>query len=521
MPAAADLAGIARARGRIALRVAAAIGLACVLGSCSPSAPQWHGGIRNVLVISLDALGATHAGAYGYPRDTTPRLDALAEEGTLFERAYAPQVWTLTSHLTMMTGLHPQVHGASHKRPARERVETLADRLSSAGFETAAFVGTGGYMDARFGLGRGFARYEVLPGPAHRTTARRLAWLEEQADRQRKDPSARFFLFAHYYDVHSDFGTPVPYESPPEFARRYWPEGLEWDRSGDTQLLIEMEKAGDVTEADRQAVTAFYDGSVRYCDQHCLGTLLDGLEELGLARNTLVVVTSDHGEELFEHGMCSHQQPYDETARIPLVVRGPGIAAGRRVEALAGLVDLTPTILSLLGLDAPDGLQGHDWANALGGAPGNEPRRVYVDGIFGGLPDVYWRYPSAVVADEPEGRFGAIATVDYTPAGPSDGGAGGGSPTTTRRYRFSLAGPVELYDLRADPHQRVDIAAARPEIADRLGEALVAWYEENEERRVVAGADAPRADFLDPSERERLRALGYVHDDVHRDAPSE
>jgi arylsulfatase A-like enzyme len=489
--------------------------------SCTPDAPEWHGGIRNVVVISLDALGATHAGAYGYPRDTTPRLDALAREGTLFERAYSPQVWTLTSHLTMMTGLHPQVHGASHKRPAREGVETLAERLSSAGFETAAFVGTGGYMDARFGLGRGFARYEVLFGPAHRTTTRRIEWLEEQAERQRKDPRARFFLFAHYYDVHSDFGTRVPYDSPPEFARRYWPEGLVWDRSGDTQLLIEMEKAGDVTEADRQAVTALYDGSVRYCDEHCLGRLLDGLEELGLASSTLVVVTSDHGEEIFEHGMCSHQQPYEETARVPLVVRGPGIAAGHQVGAIAGLVDLTPTILSLLGLDAPAAVQGHDWADALGGTPGTAPRRAYVDGIFGGLPDVYWGYPSAVIGDEPEGRFSAIASVAYTLLGTPDASAGRATPAGVRRYRFSLAGPVALFDLRADPNQRVDIAAERPEIADRLGRALIAWYEENEERRVVGGADAPPATFLDAEERERLRALGYVHDDVQGDAPDD
>ena len=108
------------------------------------------------MLVSLDALGATHTGAYGYARPTTPHLDQLAREGVLFERAYAQQVWTLTSHLSMLTGLYPQVHGASNRRPARSSAPSLAERLAEAGFETAAFVATDIYMSPRFGFARGF-----------------------------------------------------------------------------------------------------------------------------------------------------------------------------------------------------------------------------------------------------------------------------------------------------------------------------------------------------------------------------
>lgn len=473
--------------------------LGCVLAllACSPSAPIDEGP-RHVVLVSLDALGARHVGAYGYARETTPRLDALAREGVLFEKAYTQQVWTLTSHITMLSGLHPQAHGASQETPAREGIPHLARILSAAGFETAAFVGAGGYLEPRFGLGRGFGRYEILPQPAHIAQARRAEWLAEQAARAEEDPGHRFFLFTHYYDVHSDVGTRYPYASPPEYRERFWPEGLDWPRRGDTRLLDRLQKEG-ASEDDRRAIAALYDAGVRYCDEHCLGSLLDQLASLGLAEDTLLIVTSDHGEEIYEHGMCSHQQPYEETSRVPLVVRGPGVARGRRSAMTAQHVDLLPTVLSLLGLPVPEAAQGIDlgpWLAAESEPAPPAPRDAFVDGILGGLPHVYWRYPSAIVSEDATGRFALVAPVDHPRRG--DG------------HDFALAGPGELYDLRADPEQQHDLRAAQPQRAARLAEKLLDWYRRNE---AIARPDraGPRP-MLDEAERARLRALGYVHE---------
>jgi arylsulfatase A-like enzyme len=160
------------------------------------------------------------------------------------------------------------------------------------------------------------------------------------------DPEHRFFLFAHFYDVHSDFKTDVPYFAPPPYDLMFLPGGLNWKHRGDSALLQELYKSGKVTPEDRRILTALYDGGVRYCDEKGVGPLLEKLRELKFDDDTLVIITSDHGEEIFEHGESIHQQPYEETSRVPLVFKGPGIPRGLRLPYLAELVDLMPTVLS-------------------------------------------------------------------------------------------------------------------------------------------------------------------------------
>jgi arylsulfatase A-like enzyme len=470
------------------------------LASCAEDPAPDTTTIRNLVLVSLDALGAKHTGAYGYARPTTPHLDQLAREGVLFERAYAQQVWTLTSHLSMLTGLYPQVHGASKRRPARRRAPNLAERLAEAGFETASFVATDIYMSPRFGFARGFGHYKIQSGDARQVNRARFAWLEQQARRQRTDPEHRFFLVAHYYDIHSDVGSEVPYAAPPPYSRQFLPEGTDWGRAGDTSLLLEMQRSGEVTDEDRVALTAFYDGGVRYCDEECLGALLAELRRLDLYEQTLVVVTSDHGEEIFEHGMCSHQQPYEETARVPLVFRGPSLAEGRRVDATVELVDLMPTLLSLVDLEVPSDVQGRDlsaWLRAGVPTPEVEPRDAHVDGIWGGLPDIYWRYPSALTSELEGRRWSYVNLVHH-----AEDGTG---------FRFELRQPGEVYDLDQDPLQQRNLAARLPDMERILGERLLRWYAENDSLARRLGEPEQDGPILDEKERERLRALGYVH----------
>lgn len=454
---------------------------------------------RHLLLVSLDALGAKHVGAYGEVRDTTPHLDALAREGVLFEEAWVQQVWTPTSHLSLLTGVYPQTHGASHERAAHPRVPTLAEILAAKGFDTAAYTGIGGYMRPESGLGRGFDTFVIGTGDARVDTPGRLGWLAEQATRSAADPEHRFFLFAHAYDVHSDVGTEVPYASPPAYRAHFANAQRGWERRGDTALLDELGRSGGPSARDVEAVHELYDAGVRFTDAEALAPLLDALDRLGLAEDTLVVVTADHGDEIFEHGRGGHQQPYRETARVPLVMRGPGLPAGRRVEELVELVDLAPTLLAQLGIEAPEIMQGEDLSPLLTRPEGATPQRgsAFVDGIMGGVDSVFWRYPASVVADFDDGRWAYVAKVRETP-GP-DGLA------------FRVRGPEELYHLGDDPEQERNRIDEEPQRAALLRSRLLAWYADNYRlHRRLGAVETTPIEFSQEEERQ-LEALGYGH----------
>lgn len=475
------------------VRLSPGVGLALLwtLGcGVPPDAPA----IRNVVLVSLDALGAKHVGTYGYPRDTTPNLDSLAAEGAVFESAYTQQVWTLSSHLTMVTGLTPQAHGASRRRPSSAGATSLAEILKQNGFATAAFMGAGGYASPAFGLGRGFDTFQTGVGDARRDNRARMRWLDEQARLLRQQPERRFFLLAHYYDPHSDANTEFPYHAPEPYRSRYL-GSMRWDRRGDTSLLFDLQREGGPSALGARFLTALYDGGARYADEVGLGPLLQKLRHLDLADDTLVIVTADHGEQIFEHGKCCHRQPYVETAWVPLVMRGPGIAPGIRIPDLVQLVDLTPTILSLLSIPAPDHVQGRDLSPLLRG-DSLPPSPAFVDGIFGGAPPYLDRQPSCVTLDIDGRRWSYVNTVYDRPG---DGG---------RIFETRSVG--ELYLLDEDPEQHNDVAAGHPELVRRLNARLIAWYAESE---ALARSLGPAADHdwpLGDQERERLRALGYA-----------
>ena len=447
--------------------------------------------IRNVVLISIDALGAKHTGAYGYERNTTPNLDRFASEGTLFVYAYAQQMHTLSSHLTMMTGLYPQAHGASVDRVASRKAITLAQILKQHGFTTAAFTGKVGYAGPRFGLGRGIDLYRTGSGDAVEENGPRFKWLEAQARARAEDPDHRFFLFAHFYDVHSDFKTEVPYYAPPPYGLKFLPGGLDWEYRGDSTLLQEIYKSGKVTEHDKQILAALYDGGVLYCDERGVGPLLQKLHALDFDDDTLVIITADHGEELFEHGEGIHQQSYEVTSRVPLVFRGPGIPRGLRLPYLAELVDLMPTILSLLSLPAPEYVEGDD-LNPLffGEKPATQVARVdgnrkdnetFKSNLIVEREGIRWSYMNRIIA-APEGE-----------------GTG-----------FVLKDKGELYNLDRDPDQSVNLARYHRSLAGELETALLAWYTETDALGRKLGGSAKGTAVISEEAKQRLRGLGYV-----------
>ncbi len=350
-----------------------------------------------VILVSIDTLRPDRLGCYGGEWPTSPNLDLFREDSALFSNAISQAPSTLPSHATMLTSLLPEHHGASFSRraPLPGDLPTLATVLAAAGFRTAAFTG-GGQIAPEFGLDRGFEVYGVNKGGPDFADAvgSGLEWLSRDLDR----PA---FLFLHTYEVHH------PYV-PDADLLQIFDDGYAGplpDRI--SKKLLDGINRGETRIDDRDLahIVAAYDAEIRSVDE-AFGELLRGLERLGLAENTLLVFTSDHGEEFGEHGVVgwhSHTL-YDELLRVPLLIRFPdGFAAGQTVEAQVRLLDLAPTITSAAGIEAPSTFEGIDLELVIDGLPTPLPAVSQMDWQEGQPPlsvrSLNWKlYPKVVLA---------------------------------------------------------------------------------------------------------------------------
>ncbi len=327
-------------------------------------------GVRHVVLISIDTCRADHLSCYGFKRETTPHIDAVAREGVLFEQALSPVPLTTPAHSSMLTGTYPPTHGVrlnNGESLAASNV-TLAEVLKDAGYQTAAFVG--GYpMDAAFGLNQGFETYDSrftrssekssthLERIAEEVSRPAMAWLDQHS-------GDRFFLFLHFYDAHLD------YEPPPPFASTY---------------------------ADDR-----YAGEIAYVD-NWIGQIVDRLRALGVYDDTLLIITADHGESLGDHGERAHGFfIYESTVHVPLIIRAPHGPKGNRFEGRVSLVDLMPTVLDLAGLQTPERVQGTSLRRGMEeGRTQGGPRPLYCESLeatqfqcsgLHGIVDGPWKY---------------------------------------------------------------------------------------------------------------------------------
>lgn len=432
----------------------------------------------NVLLISIDTLRADHMGVYGYPRPTTPHIDAWARTGIVFTQAWAPSHHTLVSHMSLFTSQYPDVHRIlAWNRSAKgvaldERGVTLAEMLHSAGYSTAAFVRSCYWLDARFGFAQGFDSYRARGGDAAlMNRAAVFPWLHKHRDE-------RFFLFVHYYDVHSDWRN-LPYASPPGFRSKFTSDYHgSFTGCGDgvcaTRYLMKLDREGkQLDAADLDYIRGLYDGGVAFTDQQ-VGALLDELKALGLYDRTLVALIADHGEAFREHGRFIHSQLYREITHVPFILSGPKPFAGpRRIDEPVQILDLMPTILDVLGIPPVPEIQGRSLLPLMeGGAGPTAP--IFMTGRRGfGVVEGQWK-------------------LIFRP-GVSRG---------------------ELYDLAADANERRDLMATHPVVARRLMETLKSWRAENARKRerLAKDARAKRPRHVRPSaaDLERLRNLGYA-----------
>ncbi len=454
------------------------------IGRAPESAPSLEDGRRpNVLLVSIDSLRADHLHAYGYPRETSPAIDALARDGALFRVVVAPSSWTLPSHMTLLTALPPELHGVTtNERRLEPRALTLAEVLRDAGYATAGFVAAP-YVRAMYGFDQGFDVYDesivaeglfdsLLGVTSPESTRLVTRYLEEWNTAGRKKP---FFVFLHLWDVHYDYQPPPPYDT-------MFDPDYDGPITGKDFLFDPNIRKG-MPERDYAHVLALYDGEIRFVDEH-IGRIVDHLRTLGVLDETVVVVTSDHGEEFLEHGRKGHGETlYDEVLLVPLVIRfPPGVARGRVIAEQVRLMDVAPTILALAGVPRPE---------AFGTPPGTE------HGALSLASALAPRSP----ADVPE--LVAFSTTTMAKA----------TRSSTRRPDAKLIvhspGPPrpELYDLKNDPREQSNLArgASPPSFLRSLEEQLAAWQSTWQEHDQLASALQ-----VPPDQRERLRALGYV-----------
>ncbi|MBN2717488.1 MAG: sulfatase [Deltaproteobacteria bacterium] len=322
----------------------------------------------NVVLIVVDTLRADRLGAYGYSKNTSPRIDAIAKESTLFYRYYAASPWTAPSFGTMFTGMSPSLHmggqvlnendapvqkqsarslGGFSLYPLRSDIKTLAEQLDCCVDSSAAFV-SNPFLHPSLGFNRGFSTYSyhVTHRPAKDITDDAIAWVKQNAQHQ-------FFTVIHYMDTHQ------PYAPDQSFRREFFPmDGGRLDTS--VQQSFGQLQRMNLTADELAFLKGLYDAQIHTVDAQ-IGRVVDTMASLDLLDNSWLIITADHGEEHFDHGSFFHGLQYtDEVVRIPLIIRAPGgqWGAGNQVAYSACQQDLSPTIMGIFGTMAPSQAEG-------------------------------------------------------------------------------------------------------------------------------------------------------------------
>lgn len=493
----------------------------------------------NVLLVVLDTVRADHCSLYGYGRQTTPFLERFAARSAVFERTITPGIWTVPGHASLFTGLSTREHGADI--PGRwldDSRETLAEALRARGYETVGFSNNP-WVGPMTNLSQGFERLATLNHYRHlwRFSLEYLCdrwgvtppapWLDgdygaaitnQLVDRwlaartAAADPRP-FFLFVNYMEAHAPYRVPRAY-------RALFMDSAQVHRSYDLRMSVygeiadvlhfdfNIEGADFLSQADRDVLARQYDAGIRYLDDR-VAELIAAFERRGLLDETLVIITSDHGEYLDEHGMWGHTfLCYEPVTRVPLLVREPGRTRPVRVAAPARLADVFPTVMRLITSDG-GASYGHDTRDLLAGgpqAPGPDepPAADSADTAPPPPPGERWLVTSWSGAEERLAR--RIARV--------------ADPVVKHRGRPQLAiqdgryklmisddGTRELYDVIADPGESQNLLDLRPDDAERLAALLEQW-------KATVPVFTPAAPASDRQQQtdvlRELKTLGYA-----------
>lgn len=423
----------------------------------------------SIIFILVDALRADHLGAYGYQRETSPNLDQLAGSGVIFMNAMTSSTFTVTSLASMFTGLYPWEHRAlfAYSMILGDDLVTVAQKLREAGYQTAGFSATY-FLLSDFQLERGFELFDegcdvnFFVGDAECLTEKAGRWLDTEAE-------SPFFLYLHYVSTHS------PYH-PPEEYQKLFSAGLEKPKGavglgdiqpfGDTRKWYQIPRAPRKNELDW--LISQYDGEIRYADAE-IGKLLARLNELGLRDQTLILITADHGEAFFEHKEMEHtEENHWQVTRIPLILSGPGIPGGKKIDALVRSIDLAPFLLEYAATEPLSGISGKSFSALFSGTE-PDPRIGY----------------SIKYRSEKKYQIGVVKYPDH----------------------FLIWRPadkkVELYDLITDPLEQTNLSLTRPDLYQH-------FYSLLPDQNLVFFGAGPKEQKLSPETQKRLKTLHYT-----------
>lgn len=472
-----------------------------------------------VILISVDTLRADHLGLYGHHRFTSPSIDLFGQEGTVFEDASSVAPWTLPAHASMLTGRYPLSHRVVDvDRKLPDEIPTLSRLLGDAGWTTAAAVNSTWLLKKNHEVTRDFDHFlfvqdvadERLPTIA--ITEQALAWVRNHGD-------SDLFIFMHYYDVHSDYTSTPSYENlmVSDYAGEV--DGTTWQLNIASMPDIYIEKCQEKVFAkdkckfgaseppqyvdssvrkiefqddDLKHLEELYDAGIRQLDSE-LRRFFEGLESQDRLGSARIILTSDHGEEFSEHGSFYHfVTTYQEILHVPLIFRGRGIAAQRRIEAPVSIVDIVPTILGWANIPVPPSIEGIDLDPFLSPSSTEASTRSTEETMMkrfqyaeasGGIQ---WERTAKGLVP----AFSSIRQGNYKWIDRSEGWE------------------PALYDLASDPGEKNDISQLKPGIAKLLADTLAG-------RRAALDSQGSEENIIevDPDEADRLRALGYIIDD--------
>ncbi len=442
----------------------------------------------NILLITIDTLRADHIGAYGYSRDTSARLDALAADGVLYERSISQAPNTHPSMASMLTSQYPSSLGGKALKYIHYSLPTLAEVLNNAGYDTAAIV-SNVWLKEQMGFDEGFSHFDQTSGmsefyaeqarihwkDASHITNAALEWLDAAAT-SKEETRAPFFLWLHYLDPHHPYDPPAPYDTKFKNAPHDHVDFLAKLRDmrtrEQTRLLVKMGTGEErVSDEEFQAIVDQYDGEIAFNDME-IGKVLDRVSAMGLDDNTLVIVTSDHGEEFRDHAGWGHSHSlHRELLHVPLIIRYPATvnapARGTRVRQRVRTLDIAPTIIAAAEQALPDTMAGRDLHGVV------DDDRIAISQ----LSRKHWT---------------SIAMDSWK--------------LVIRPDDDVEAEDTELYDLETDLMEHRNVADQHPDQVTRLSAAL----EEHVGASAAAETISKTAEQLDPATRKQLEALGYI-----------
>ncbi|MDO8142623.1 MAG: sulfatase [Candidatus Brocadiales bacterium] len=410
----------------------------------------------NILLFTVDACRPDHFGCYGYNRNTTPNIDKLAKEGVLFTHAFSQSAWTTPGMISIFTSLYPPTHGVDAKdRTLKDDVLTLPKVLKGNGYTAPVlprFVDIQNYWH----LGFDVVDKERFSGEEGEDLLKLLEAYKDQ----------RFFIWYHYHGLHLPYNPQKPYD-------KIFQEDISGGMTAETESigLVKTKSVirnGSVSfnSAEKKAVVALYDGQIRQLDDY-MGLLMEKMKQWGILDNTILIITSDHGEELFEHGFIGHASTslnaklYDEIIHIPLIIRWPKKVEHRIVDELVQQIDVMPTILDMLGLPIPEGLHGYSLLPFIRGKPMNNLRPVFCETILGGFQST---------KEMEEIKLRCVRTKEwkliYT-----------NTPGHDLNSEGVNNGKYELYNLSNDPKEERNITENHPDVVKDLKKNLFQWIE--------------------------------------------